>query len=106
MAANQIDLEEFVRTHVRTTCPDTSKAAARTAARPASKHRQRIVDALERSDGPLTAEQLADRIPELDRHQVMKRISDLKNDGRVVDSGRRLKNASGRPAVAWLLRSI
>lgn len=106
MAANQIDLNEFVRTHVRKTCPDTSEAAAIAVARPASgDHIRLVIEALERSDAPLTAEQLADRIPQLDRYQVMKRLSDLRNWGQIVDSGRRLKNASGRSAVAWLLRS-
>lgn len=36
-------------------------------------------------------------------HQVRARLSELRRDGKVADSGKRRKGASGRSGIAWVL---
>jgi predicted ArsR family transcriptional regulator len=41
----------------------------------------------------------------LDPLQVMKRVSDLRNEDAVIDSGDRRQTKSGRPAAVWKLKT-
>ena len=49
----------------------------------------------------LTADELAERLG-LDRYSIQPRTSELKLKGRIVDSGARRRNATGKRAVVWV----
>ena len=49
----------------------------------------------------LTADELADRL-ELDRYSIQPRTSELKAKGRIIDSGLRRRNSTGKRAVVWV----
>lgn len=76
---------------------DTSAAAA--ASVDAATLRHAVVRSIERS-GPGTADQIATRLRE-SPFSIRPRLSELRALGRVVDTGLRAKNASGRPAIVW-----
>jgi predicted ArsR family transcriptional regulator len=95
----QQDLD-FARTHTHRGDPDTSIHAAESVQAMASRHRAAILREIVVSDRPIAAEPIADKLG-LTTLQVMKRISDLKNDDLIYDSGARHQNRSGRWAVKW-----
>lgn len=95
-------MTDFAQTHAHTDDIDTSHAAAAAAGSLASRHRALVYQAL-RSGGPQSSEQIA-AVVGLDTLQVMKRISDLRNDGTVVDSGERRQTRTGRWSAVWKLR--
>ena len=76
--------------------PATSHAAARTA--PVSEHQRLIMDAL--AVGPAGASGIAARCGLLP-HQVNKRINELARTGRIVETGRTVRSASGRGEREW-----
>ena len=80
----------------RRTDPATSHAAARTA--PVSEHQRLILDAL--AVGPAGASGIAERCGLLP-HQVNKRINELAKAGRIVETGRTVRSASGRGEREW-----
>ena len=92
----------FDVTHARPTDPDTSHEAAQQAEGPARRHKRIIVGVL-RVWGPLASYEIADRCAALDYWQVTRRISDLRRDGKVEDSGARRLTPNGRPAGVWRL---
>jgi predicted ArsR family transcriptional regulator len=76
--------------------PATSHAAARTA--PVSEHQRLILDAL--AVGPAGASGVAERC-QLSSHQVNKRLTELAKAGRIVETGRTVRSASGRGEREW-----
>jgi hypothetical protein len=90
----------------RNTDPATSHGAAATITRTAVTDTQRMVlDALQ-AHGPLTDEQLFQRIAEIERKPVSvsgvrTRRNELVADGRVIDTGDRQPTRAGRQAIVW-----
>lgn len=80
--------------------PDTSQAAAEQAVGFVGIHRKKVYDVIR--FGPAASEQIA-AITGLTYMQVQRRVSDLRNNGQIEDSGRRHRNSSGRMAVVWQL---
>jgi predicted ArsR family transcriptional regulator len=76
--------------------PATSHAAARTA--PVSEHQRLILEAL--AVGPAGASGIAARCG-LSGHQVNKRLTELARTGRIVETGRTVRSASGRGEREW-----
>ena len=76
--------------------PATSHAAARTS--PVSEHQRLIMDAL--AVGPAGASGIAARCG-LSGHQVNKRLAELARTGRIVETGRTVRSASGRGEREW-----
>lgn len=90
----------------RNTDPATSHQAAATITRTAvTETQQRIIETLQ-THGPLTDEQLCQRIAaDLSKpvsvSGVRTRRSELVTDGRVIDTGQRQQTRSGRNAIVW-----
>jgi predicted ArsR family transcriptional regulator len=99
----EINVSDFVNTHSHSGDIDTSRASAEMAESMAARHKALVIGALVKL-GPLSSEQIANAVG-LDTLQVMKRISDLRNDGKVVDSGDRRQTKTGRMAAVWKLKA-
>ena len=78
--------------------PLTSKAAAESAKAFSGEHHAAILEAL--SQGPAGASGIADRCGLLP-HQVNRRIHELAKAGRIIETGRTVKSASGRGEREW-----
>lgn len=96
----QGDLESWARRHARRLDPSTSHQAAVVAESMAASHAAEIHAIVERSPRPLAVEEIAAR-SSLESLQVTRRVSDLKNAGKLRDSGHRHVNANGRQAIMW-----
>lgn len=79
----------------------TSQAAAQATQSRAPRLRQLCIDQL-LLNGPLTSDEIADAL-RIDRLSIRPRLSELGRAGRVIDSGMRRKNASGKSAICWKL---
>lgn len=77
---------------------DTSREAAEST--PAASLRTAVLRELERGAG--TADEIADRL-KIDRLSIRPRLSELRNMGRVDDTGQRRVNASNKRAIVWAL---
>lgn len=97
-------LTDFARKHARRDNINTSHDAAERAEGLAARHKALVYEVLHR-DGPLASEQIA-AITGLDALQVMKRISDLRNESAVIDSGERRPTRTGRSAAVWKLAPV
>lgn len=92
----------------RRTDPTTShNAAASVATDTVTRTQALILEAL-RAHGPLTDEQLCQRIADVERQPVSvsgirTRRSELVTAGRVIDTGRRQPTLTGRSAIVWSL---
>lgn len=86
------------RAHARTTDPDTSAAAALSVQDSSVILKARIYHVFTQNPEGLTAEEAAEKLG-LPYAQVWKRVSDLKNEGRIEDAGKTRPNTSGRQAV-------
>lgn len=95
-------MSDFARKHARATDIDTSHASAEQAESMATRHKAMVYAALHRH-GPLASEQIA-TMTDLDALQVMKRVSDLRNEGAVIDSGERRATRTGRMAAVWKIK--
>ncbi|ROS28878.1 hypothetical protein EDF22_0609 [Rathayibacter sp. PhB127] len=93
--------------------PDTSHDAARRLDRETTNRVKSAVLWL-LLDGPATVTELRDAYfemrasmhwPDVDEHTVDKRVTDLKNDGRVVDTGERRLTKRNRPSAVLRLAS-
>tara|TARA_B110001454_G_scaffold133413_1_gene124197 strand:- start:1854 stop:2162 length:309 start_codon:yes stop_codon:yes gene_type:complete len=51
----------------------------------------------------LTADELAARLG-MDRASIQPRTSELRRKGRIIDSGQRRRNASGKMAIVWFAK--
>ena len=99
---DQLSLEDWVRTHSHRDDPETSAEAARRAVFLAGQHHRLILQALT-DHGPMTGDEVANVTP-LDKFQVMRRMKELCEVGRVEDSGDRRPTPKGRPSVVWKIR--
>jgi len=82
----------------RATNPATSRAAAADAKAFRGEHHRLILEAL--AAGPAGASGIAERCG-LVAHQVNKRIHELAKAGRIVETGRVVRSASGRGEREW-----
>lgn len=94
-------MADFATTHARTDDVDTSHKAAERAESTAMQHKARVYAALKL--GAFTSQQIA-QITGLEYLQVVRRVSDLRNEGAIVDSGERRPTISGRLAAVWKLK--
>jgi predicted ArsR family transcriptional regulator len=92
---------DFAHTHARGDDIDTSHDAAESAESLSTRHKA-IVYASLKTHGPQTSQEIADRTG-LEHAQAWRRVSDLRNDGTICDSGERRPNKSGRQAAVWKL---
>lgn len=94
----------FAHTHAHAHDPDTSHDAARTAQGLAERHKHIICTVLHLANqgAGLTSQEIS-AYCSLDYHQVARRISDLKRNGKVVDTGQRRASPGGRQAAVWKL---
>ncbi|MBA2707871.1 MAG: hypothetical protein H0U59_08725 [Gemmatimonadaceae bacterium] len=97
-------MTDFGKKHARADDIDTSHASAERAADVAARHKKMIHAALVEG-GPQTSDEIS-RTVGLLPHQVIKRVSDLRNDGSIVDSGERRPTRTGRRAAVWKVKPI
>ena len=64
--------------------------------------RAEVVDALAEAPEGLTADEIAERLQSTP-FSIRPRVCELRKTGRVLDSGRRRANSSGRNAAVWVL---
>jgi predicted ArsR family transcriptional regulator len=95
---------DFARTHARNDDIDTSHDAAESAESISKRHKA-IVYASLKLHGPQTSQEIADQTG-LEHAQTWRRVSDLRNDGTIIDSGERRPNKSGRSAAVWKLAPV
>jgi predicted ArsR family transcriptional regulator len=100
----ETNVSNFVYTHSHSGDIDTSRASAERAESMANRHKARVFSALTKF-GPLSSQQIAD-VTGLEYLQVVRRVSDLRNDGAVIDSGDRLATKAGRMAAVWKIKSM
>ncbi len=94
---NQLTFDEVRRS--RATDPATSKEAARRSHGLAGEHRRKILAAL--ADGiARTADEIAPLV-DLDRHQVGRRLGEMRDDGLIVATGEVRETPRGRAAQCW-----
>lgn len=82
----------------RATNPATSRAAAADAKRFRGEHHRLILEAL--AGGPAGASGIAERCG-MAAHQIGKRLHELAKAGRIVETGRVVRSASGRGEREW-----
>ena len=96
----------FATTHAHRSDPATSREAARQAQSMAERHKHIILDILEiwqeASLGGMTSQHISENCS-LNYHQIARRMSDLKRDGKIVDSGQTRPSPGGRRATVWAL---
>ena len=92
----------FATTHAHRNDPATSHEAAQQAQGLAERHKGIIVAVLGNMGVGLTSREICNCCI-LDYHQVARRISDLKRDGKVQDSGQTRPSPGGRRATVWRL---
>ena len=97
-------MTDFARDHARTADIDTSHTSAERAESMAVRHKLAIYAVL-KTDGSQTSDEIARKVGLLP-HQVIKRVSDLRNEGSVIDSGERRPTRTGRPAAVWKLAPV
>ena len=79
---------------------DTSSAAAEEITPKAPKIRASVLECLRASDVPLSTEEIAQRIGVI-YASVQPRLSELRNDALVVDSGERGVTQYGKSCILW-----
>lgn len=78
-----------------------SREAAQAVTRDSKRERtQRLIVSSLTTDGPATADELADRL-KLDRLYVRPRVSEMRKLRQIVDTGKRRRNDGGRSATVW-----
>ena len=92
-------MNDFAREHARRDNLDTSHEAAASVETSAQRHKQ-IVAAAIKQHGDMTSEEIANETG-LSHAAVWRRVSDLRRDGVLWDSGERRANTSGRQAAVW-----
>jgi hypothetical protein len=85
----------------RATNPATSRAAAAEAKKFRSQHHRQILDAL--AAGPAGASGIAARCGMV-AHQIGRRLHELAKAGRIVETGRVVRSASGRGEREWRVK--
>ncbi len=107
LKAMQVAMDQFnevidsvVTTKARTTDPWTSHAAAKSlSAKKLSKQHARILMVLKTNSFPLAAEQIDDRLG----FPAFRRMSELKRQGLIEDSGEIYIGRSGRKAIKYII---
>ncbi len=94
--------KDWQHTHAHAHDPDTSHGAARQAKGLAARHKTIIVTVLGNMGIGLTSCEISNCCI-LDYLQVARRIKDLKDDGKVTDTGQRRASPGGRRASVWRL---
>lgn len=89
---------DWVRTHSHRADPQTSRTAAKRVESKASAHKAQVLAAL-RKYGPLTSEEAAGHVG-IAPIAAAKRLSDLKNEGRIVPRGTGT-NSRGNAVTRW-----
>jgi predicted transcriptional regulator len=97
---DQIEMSDWVHTHVRQESHSTSIQAAHRACLGASSIKARIYRYLLADPEPRSYEQLSAALG-IQESSVWKRLSDLKNDGLIEPSGEVHRNASGSDSIRW-----
>jgi predicted ArsR family transcriptional regulator len=95
-------MTDFARTHARADDLDTAQSSAARAETMAQRQAAAIYTCLQ-VYGPQTSDQIAQHINLLP-HQVIKRVSDLRNADAIVDTGERRRTRTGRPAAVWKIK--
>ena len=88
--------------HARAADPVTSHAAAAKAESLASRHCAEIIALLRQHPRGLTADEIAQRSSALDRVQVGRRMSDLREAGMARESGEARVNKNNRHSLVWV----
>lgn len=83
---------------------DTSHAAALAIEPKAATIRKRIVEHLRTINTPISADDTAEALA-LSVLAVRPRFSELRESGRILDSGQRGTNRSGRTCILWKLNT-
>lgn len=78
---------------------ETSENAAAEVAGKAPFWRLMVMQSLS-MDGPATADEIAERLGS-NPLTISPRVSELRNEGKIRDTGQRRKNASGKGAAVW-----
>ena len=97
-------MDDFAHTHTHADDIETPFDAATSIESTAKQHKAVVYAALVRI-GPLSSEQIA-KVTGLEHAQTWRRVSDLKNDGAIIDSGERRTNKSGRLAAVWRVSPV
>jgi hypothetical protein len=97
-------MTDFAREHAHSDDIDTSHIAAGRAEGLAAQHKAMVYAALV-GRGPLSSQQIA-AATGLEYLQVVRRVSDLRNENVVIDSGDRLPTKAGRKAAVWKLAPV
>lgn len=79
---------------------DTSRNAALAIGPNSGTIAERVMRVMRRVNHPLTAEEIS-RALEIDYGSVQPRISELRNSGKIIDSGTRKLGRYGKQIVAW-----
>jgi predicted ArsR family transcriptional regulator len=95
-------MTEFARTHAPADAIDTSQVSAARAETMAQRQAAAIYACL-KVYGAQTSDQIAQHVGLLP-HQVIKRVSDLRNANAIVDTGERRRTRTGRPAAVWKIK--
>lgn len=90
----------FDEPHARTADPDTSHSGARDASRKAQTNRDLALAVLAANPRGLTDFELSD-LTGIAQTSIGKRRGELRDAGRVIDSGHRRPSPSGSSAIVW-----
>lgn len=83
---------------------DTSQAAAEAIAEHLGRLQSMSFAAIVASGlSGLTADELAARLG-MERASIQPRTSELRRKGKIIDSGQRRRNASGKAAIVWIAK--
>lgn len=95
------DAPLFSKPRARSSDPWTSHAAAAQVPSFAERQHAQIMAVLEQHADGLTASEIAARVGVLDRVQVGRRMSELRDQHRVTESGETRKNQNNRHELVW-----
>jgi len=85
---------------------DTSREAAESVAPKLGRLQRLVLEAIKsRGAHGLTADECAETLG-LDRYSVQPRTSELRLKGKIADSGKRRRNATGKSAIVWVAREF
>lgn len=90
----------YHRAHARNSDPETSVEAADSVNPRIRESQQEVLERL-RACGPLTDDQLVERLPRMSPSGVRSRRSELVERGLVRDSGARAFTKSNRKTIIW-----
>jgi predicted ArsR family transcriptional regulator len=83
---------------------ETAQEAAQSIKPHAARLQRLCLDALDRF-GPMTADQCANLL-RIDKLSIRPRFSELAAQGKIIDTGERRPNQSGKRAIVWAVPSL